>query len=96
MTNSEQDAKKADFQAVKARLEEIAKTVEDDTLSLDEALDLYEEAVKLGLEASNLLEVGIADDEDDQSGAPEVVDGITDVEPLSGESGEGVTEAFTA
>lgn len=47
------------FEAVKARLEEIARQVDDESLSLDQALDLYEEAVKLGLQASDLLETGI-------------------------------------
>ena len=48
-----------DFESVKTRLAEIADTVEDEKLSLDDALDLYEEAVALGLKASDLLEIGI-------------------------------------
>ena len=48
-----------EFEAVKARLEEIMHAVEDDELPLDDALDLYEEAVKLGLQASSLLESAI-------------------------------------
>ena len=59
MNNSEQLEQPSEFEAVKARLEEIANTVDDENLSLDEALDLYEEAVKLGLQASDLLETGI-------------------------------------
>ena len=48
-----------DFEAVKTRLAEIADAVGDDSLSLDDALDLYEEAVALGLQAGDLLETGI-------------------------------------
>ena len=56
----------SEFEVVKARLEEIAQTVDDENLSLDEALDLYEEAVKLGLQASDLLAAGIVvEDEPD-------------------------------
>ena len=47
------------FEAVKNRLAEIADAVDDESLSLDAALDLYEEAVALGLQASDLLETGI-------------------------------------
>ena len=60
----EQSEQPNEFEAVKARLEEIANEVDDESLSLDEALDLYEEAVKLGLQASNLLEVGIVVEEE--------------------------------
>lgn len=63
MENSEQREQSNEFEAVKARLEEIANTVDDENLSLDEALDLYEEAVKLGLQASDLLETGIVIEE---------------------------------
>lgn len=65
MTNNESAASKPEmlesneFEAVRKRLEEIAHEVDDDNMSLDDALDLYEEAVKLGLKASSLLEVGI-------------------------------------
>lgn len=55
----------ADFASVKERLSEIADMVDDENLSLDDALDLYEEAVALGLKASDLLEVGINPAEED-------------------------------
>lgn len=58
------DAKQLnDFAAVKMRLEEIVEAVSDDQLSLDDALDLYEEAVNLGLRVSDLLEDNITADE---------------------------------
>lgn len=47
------------FEDLKVRLDEIVEAVSDDDLPLDEALDLYEEAVSLGLRASDLLEEGI-------------------------------------
>ena len=47
------------FAEVKTRLDEIVEAVNDDNLPLDDALALYEEAVNLGLRASNLLEADI-------------------------------------
>lgn len=70
MTNSESAVSKPEviesneFETVRKRLEEIAREVDDDDMSLDDALDLYEEAVKLGLKASSLLEVGIVAEEE--------------------------------
>lgn len=49
----------ATFEEVKARLDEIVDAVSDDGLPLDDALALYEEAVGLGLRASDLLEENI-------------------------------------
>ena len=60
MANSERTQ---DFEAVKLRLEEIADAVSDESMSLDDALDLYEEAVTIGLQISDLLEDGIVVDE---------------------------------
>lgn len=47
------------FEAVKARLEEIADAVGNEEVPLDEALDLFEEAVSLGMQVSDLLEEGV-------------------------------------
>lgn len=47
------------FEAVKSRLDEIVDAVSSDELELDAALALYEEAVGLGLRASDLLEENI-------------------------------------
>lgn len=44
------------YAEVKQRLDEIVEAVSDDDLALDAALTLYEEAVKLGLVASDLIE----------------------------------------
>ncbi len=55
MTNDQYDS----FEAVKARLDEIVAAVSDDSMPLDDALVLYEEAVSLGLRASDLLEANI-------------------------------------
>ena len=48
------------FEELKTRLDEIVSLVSDDSLPLDEALDLYEEAVGIGLSASRIMEEGIA------------------------------------
>ncbi len=53
---STSDEHVSDFPQIKARLDDIAESVNDESLSLDEVLKLYEEAVSLGLEASSLLE----------------------------------------
>ncbi len=47
------------FESVQGRLDEIVAEVSNEDLSLDDALNLYEEAVGLGLRASDLLEEGI-------------------------------------
>ena len=62
MANNAQDMQ--DFESVQARLDEIVRTVADEDLPLDAALDLYEEAVSLGMRASDLLEEGIVVPED--------------------------------
>ena len=63
------------FEAVKSRLDEIVDAVNDDDLPLDDALALYEEAVALGLRASDLLEENIeahkADGEADDAASSE-------------------------
>ena len=64
------------FDQVKARLDEIVDAVGSSEMPLDEALSLYEEAVGLGLRASELLEENIeardaedeAEDEADATG----------------------------
>lgn len=72
---SEQN-ERPDFESVKTRLAEIAEAVDDENLSLDDALALYEEAVALGLQASDLLETGVVVPEPDaaeQADAPQEV-----------------------
>lgn len=55
------------FKDIKTRLDEIVSLVSDDSLPLDEALDLYEEAVGIGLQASRIMEEGIAEKEAEQA-----------------------------
>ena len=50
------------FPEIRSRLEEIASQVRGDDIALDKALDLYDEAVKLGMRATELLEVIEEDD----------------------------------
>lgn len=55
------------FEDIKTRLDEIVSLVSDDSFPLDEALDLYEEAVGIGLQASRIMEEGIAEKEAEQA-----------------------------
>ena len=48
------------YENVNDRLKEIVEEVSDETLPLDDALDLFEEAVKLGMEASTMMEEDMA------------------------------------
>lgn len=81
----------ATFESVKARLDEIVDAVNDESISLDAALDLYEEAVKLGMQASTLLEEGIARQEAEEE--PESESGEDDAN-ASGLRGEGQDAAL--
>ena len=66
-----------DFEAIKTRLEEIVEAVSDESIPLDEALDLYEEAVELGMRVSDVLEDDIVVDEEalEDEGAGELTQG---------------------
>lgn len=50
------DSRETSFDEVRARLDEIVEEVGAEGITLDEALSLYEEAVKLGLAACDLSE----------------------------------------
>lgn len=52
------DSNAASYDQVRDRLDEIVEAVSAPGISLDEALALYEEAVKLGLSACDLSEEG--------------------------------------
>lgn len=66
-----------DFEAIKTRLEEIVEAVSDESIPLDDALDLYEEAVELGMRVSDVLEDDIVVDEEalEAEGAGELTQG---------------------
>ena len=49
-----------DYSQLKERLDQIVEAVSDEGISLDDALALYEEAVKLGSAASALIEQDIS------------------------------------
>ena len=53
------DSNAASYDQVRDRLDEIVEAVSAPGISLDEALALYEEAVKLGLSACDLSEEGV-------------------------------------
>ena len=52
------------FTQIRDRLDEIATQVRGDDMPLDAALDLYDEAAKLGMKATELLETLDASDSD--------------------------------
>lgn len=56
VATEEDEVGSGEFGKVKARLDEIVEAVSAEDISLDDALELYEEAVKLGMKASSLLE----------------------------------------
>lgn len=51
------------FSDINARLSEISNDVAREDISLDDALELLEEAVSLGMRASNVIEETISEDE---------------------------------
>ena len=68
---SELENKQPNFESVKTRLAEIADTIDGENIELDEALDMYEEAVALCLKASDLLETGVEVTEEGDTGGEE-------------------------
>ena len=58
------------YEQVNDRLKEIVDLVSDEGIALDDALDLFEEAVKLGVQASSLLEEDIAARNNEESAQP--------------------------
>ena len=73
------------FGDAKSRLEEIADLVGDENMPLDEALDLFEEAVSIGLDISNLLEDGLLEELQGDA-APQAGDQAAASEPQAGEA----------
>lgn len=59
------------YDELNARLNEIADTVSNENIPLDDALTLYEEAVGLGLRGCEMLEVGISENEAESGENPE-------------------------
>lgn len=66
------------FEELKSRLDEIVEAVNDKDLPLDQAFSLYEEAVGLGLRASDLLEQGIDEASVQEALASEAPAGLAD------------------
>lgn len=65
------DSKTLDsFESVNERLKEIIRLVGDDSIPLDEALGLFEEAAALGVKASAMLEENILARDENESEAP--------------------------
>ena len=83
------------FESVKGRLAEIVDAVSNDDLLLDQALSLYEEAVGLGLRASDLLEQGIDERRCGQALAEEdgVQEGSAQPADAAGQASAAATDA---
>ena len=83
------------FESVKGRLTEIVDAVSNDDLPLDQALSLYEEAVGLGLRASDLLEQGIDERRCEQALAEEdgVQEGLAQPADAAGQASAAATDA---
>lgn len=80
-------------EALKVRLDEIVEQVNDDTLPLDQALDLYEEAVSLGLQVSHLLEQDIANKNAElDNGSTDEDESTLEEGKESNEEGQGLAE----
>lgn len=62
------------FESVKTRLDQIVDAVNADDIPLDDALALYEEAVSLGLRASDLLEQDISARDAEEASADQAGD----------------------
>ena len=60
MNRQGSEEEKPTFEGINERLKEIGALVDDPEMPLDDALGLFEEAVQLGMQASSLLEEGIA------------------------------------
>lgn len=75
------------YAQIKDRLREITKLVADDELPLEEALDLYEEAVSLGSQVSSLIRsdidaklLALESDSEENASEDEDADGPADGE----------------
>ena len=78
------------FGTVTDRLSEIADIMEDETMPLDDALDLLEEAVALGMQASSLLESDM--NERDAEEDEETNEGVEEAAEASEEAAEDVRD----
>lgn len=54
------EAPAPDMKALKEDLDQILDAVSDESLPLDQALDYYEQAVKLGMKATELMEARLS------------------------------------
>ena len=88
------------YEDVSARLNQIVDAVNAEGVTLDEALALYEEAVKLGLRACDLSEEGaealLAAQEEQESRAPQAASPDDAAASLQAAEGEGAGSQFAA
>lgn len=81
MPNASMDS----YREVKERLDQIVDAVSADDLPLDDALALYEEAVKLGLRASDLIEQDTEAHDLEEEAAPGSAEGSAEQEAAAQE-----------
>lgn len=84
------------FDQVKNRLDEIVEAVGSDDLPLDDALSLYEEAVGLGLRASELLEADIEERDAAEAEASLTAEGVEGAEGANAPAAEATPDAASA
>lgn len=80
------------FEDIKARMDEIAQAVKDPDVALDDALGLYEEAVKLASRLSEAVSVdpkSLEALEDQSAGGEGAQAGASQAEPASGDPAPG-------
>lgn len=88
LENTQDD--KSSFQAIQDRIFEIADIVDGEDISIDEALSLYEEAVKLGMQACNVSEQDLFPLQEDE------VEGGSADNPPSADAQDGAMESEQA
>ena len=82
-----------DYSQLKERLDQIVEAVSNEGISLDDALSLYEEAVKLGSKASALIEQDISAKTAEELAAALAVEQTAPEAPEAEPMTEGATEA---
>lgn len=73
-----------DYEKIEGRLKEIEEKVSSEKLDMDESLKLYEEAVDLGMKASQTIEQNVLGDqaeEDAEGESEETAEGEAATEP---------------
>lgn len=91
-------AEESRYSDVNERLKEIVEEVSDETLPLDDALNLFEEAVALGVQATTLMEEDMAARDAERDAQEQAADEAYEasVADQDAPSAEGAGDAATA